>query len=304
MTIKNVAASAKQRLLNLSRECGEEFNLVLIRYGIERFLYRLSQSEDADGFVLKGAILFHLWGQAPHRPTRDVDLLGLGTMDPSRMADLFRRVCLINVEDDGMTFDPESVRAERMREQEEYQGIRMHVEAHLGTARINLQVDIGFGDAITPRPTKKTLPCLLDFAPPRLRVCPWETVVAEKYQALVDLGMTNSRMKDFFDLRYVAKEFAFDGTKLAQAIEATFARRRTELPTTRPTGLGSRFAEDEMVQARWKTFLRRSRLEDPDLGLRRTTDEIWAFLRPVTKAVKAGAAFDKKWKPGGPWVSA
>lgn len=304
MTIKNVAASVRQRLLNLSRERGEEFNLLLIRYGIERFLYRLSQSADADGFVLKGAILFHLCGHAPHRPTRDVDLLGRGSADPARVADLFRRVCLTDVEDDGMAFDPDSVRAERMREEEEYQGIRVRVAARLGTAQIGLQIDIGFGDAVTPRPTKKTLPCLLDFAPPRLRVCPWETVVAEKYQALVDLGMTNSRMKDFFDLRYLAREFAFDGAQLARAIEATFRRRHTELPSGRPPGLTTRFAGDDVVQDRWKAFLRRSRLEDSGLTLQETTDEIWDFLRPVTHAVKAGVAFAKRWEPGGPWRSA
>jgi len=303
MTIKNVTASVKQRLLNLSRERGEEFNLLLIRYGIERFLYRLSQLEEGEMFVLKGAVLFHLWGRAPYRPTRDVDLLGRGTTNPSGMADLFRRVCQVRVEDDGLTFDTESVHAERLREQEEYEGLRMHVTARLGTARINLQVDVGFGDAITPGPTTKNLPCLLDFPSPRMRVYPWETVVAEKYQALVELGMTNSRMKDFFDLRYMAKEFAFDGAKLAQAIQATFARRHTELPTTRPTGLASRFVENETVKAGWKTFLRRSRLEDPGLGFRKTTDEIWDFLKPVTEAVRAGAAFDKKWTPGGPWVS-
>ncbi len=304
MTIKNVAASVRQRLLNLSRERVEEFNLLLIRYGIERFLYRLSQSADADGFVLKGAILFHLCGRASHRPTRDVDLLARGSADPVQAADLIRRVCLTDVEDDGMAFDPDSVRAERMREEEEYQGVRVRVAARLGTAQIDLQIDIGFGDAVTPRPTKKTLPCLLDFAPPRLRVCPWETVVAEKCQALVDLGMTNSRMKDFFDLRYMAREFAFDGKQLARAIEATFRRRHTELPSDRPPGLAARFAADDVVQDRWKAFLRRSRLEDAGLGLQETTDEIWGFLQPVTHAVKAGVAFAKRWEPGGPWRSA
>jgi len=298
---KDVAASVKQRLLNLARTSGRDFNLLLIHYGIERFLYRLSQSEHADSFMLKGAILFHLWAKAPHRPTRDVDLMSSGTCDLSRMEDILQQVVREKVADDGVAFDESSVHAERIKKDQEYEGIRVHIEGRLGTARIHLQVDIGFGDAVTPMPHKRTLPCLLDYAPPRLLVYPWEAVVAEKYQAMVVLGMTNSRMKDFYDLQYMAREFEFTGTTLSEAIRATFARRRTQIPESRPVALTRKFTEDAAVRTRWSAFLRRSRLQEPDTSLTRVADDIWAFLKPVTEALVSKTGVDRKWTPGGPW---
>lgn len=299
--IKDVPASIRQRLLNLARESGQEFNLLLIRYGIERFLYRLSQSQHADVFVLKGAILFHLWGGAPHRPTRDVDLLGRGAPDLDRMATVIREVCRQEVADDGLFFDEESVQAERIREDEEYLGIRIRLEGHLGTAHVPVQIDIGFGDAVNPRPRKRELPCLLDSAPPRLRIYPWETVVAEKYQALVELGMTNSRMKDFFDLRYMARQLEFEGGVLSVAIRSTFERRKTALPESLPVAMTPSFTQDPTTLARWVAFLRRSRLEDSDLDLQLVADEIWSFVGPITESILDDNTLDRKWRPGGPW---
>lgn len=298
---KNISVSVHQRLLNLARERGEEFNLMLIRYGIERFLYRLSQSEYADAFVLKGAMLFHLFAEATHRPTRDVDLLGSGVPDSGRMQGIFSGMCALDVKDDGLNFDGKSVRADRIRDDAEYEGIRLHVSGHLQTARIRLQIDIGFGDAITPSARKRKIPCLLDFPAPRLRICPWETVVAEKYQALVELGMANSRMKDFFDLQYLAKQFEFDGLKLSKAIQATFERRNTELPEFIPTGLSPSFTTDKTVGTRWTVFLRRSRLEGSSLSLEQVADVIWHFLGPVNSSLRTQFRFDKTWQPGGPW---
>lgn len=298
---KNVAASVKQRLLNLARERGEEFNLLLVWYGIERLLYRLSRSEYADGFVLKGAMLFHLFGDASHRPTRDVDLLGSGSPDLSRMEGVFSEVCMIEVEDDGLTFDRQSVLASRIREEEEYEGIRVEIVGQLETARIRLQIDIGFGDAITPGPEERDIPCLLESPSPRLRVYPWETVVAEKYQALVELGMANSRMKDFFDLRHLAKQFEFDGAKLSAAIEATFKRRKTEIPESTPVSLTPTYTEDEVISSRWTAFLRRSRLEDTKLSLREVGEDIWRFLEPVTSSLRTESRLHQTWPPGGPW---
>ena len=297
----NIAASVHHRLLNLARERKEEFNLLLIRYGIERFLYRLCQSEYADNFVLKGAILFHLWADVPHRPTRDVDLLERGSPDLVRMESIFRKICRANVQNDGLSFDEKTIRATRIRGQDEYRGIRVHLEARLGTARVRLQIDVGFGNAITPAPRKRKVPCLLDYAAPRLRVYQWETVVAEKYQALVELGITNSRMKDFFDLRYLAKQFEFAGLKLSKAIKTTFARRNTELPKSLPATLSEQFTQDTIVRSRWAAFLRRSRLQDSDLDLAVVSKEIWAFLQPVTNALITEKPFPKSWKPGGPW---
>lgn len=290
----------KSRLLNIARESGEEFNLLLIRYGIERLLYRLSKSEYADSFVLKGAILFRFRTDAPHRPTRDVDLLSRGSSDVSGMEEIFRQVARTEVINDGLTFDDSTVQAERIKEDQEYEGIRIHLEARLGTARIRLQIDIGFGDAITPEPKKMDVPCILDFDAPRLSVYPWETVVAEKYHVLVDLGMTNSRMKDFFDIRYMAREIGFNGASLSKAIRATFERRKTDIPDFRPVALSEHFSGDAAIRTRWLAFLRRSRLEAIDLQV--VADEIWSFLEPVTSALLSRKEFDKKWKPGGPWI--
>ena len=298
---KDVSASARQRLLNLARETGQPFDLLLLRYGIERFLYRLSQSKHADSFVLKGAMLFHMLAQAPHRPTRDIDLMSSGICDLSRMENILRQVVGEKVADDGVTFDESSVHAERIKKDQEYEGVRVRIEGRLGAARIHLQVDIGFGDAVTPTPHKITLPCLLDFAPPVLSVYPWEAVVSEKYQAMVALGMTNSRMKDFFDLQYIAREFAFDGSILSEAIRATFARRRTQIPTSRPIALTVKFTEDAAVRTRWLAFLRRSRLQATETSLTRVAEDIWSFLKPVTEALLSKATFDKKWAPQGPW---
>jgi len=296
---KNVSVSVKQRLLNLASERGDEFNLVLIRYGIERFLYRLSLSEHTDAFVLKGAMLFHLFGEATHRPTRDVDLLGSGTPDIGHMQDIFAGVCILDVEDDGLTFDEKSIRAHHIRDDAEYEGIRLHVVGNLEKAKISLQIDIGFGDAVTPSPRKRKIPCLLEFPAPRLLIYPWETVVAEKYQALVELGMANSRMKDFYDLQHMANKFEFDGLKLSKAIRATFERRNTELPKLIPSGLSPSFTTDETVGTRWSAFLRRSRLEDS--SIEQVAEEIWQFLEQVTSSLRTHSRFDKTWQPGGPW---
>lgn len=297
----NVAASVKQRLLNLARDTGEEFNFVLIRYGIERLLYRLSQTEHADAFVLKGAMLFHLFSNVAHRPTRDVDFLGRGEPDLDRMRDIFATVCSLEVQDDGLSFDESSVQAERIRDDAEYEGIRLHAVGKLERARIPLQIDIGFGDAITPAPRKRKLPSLLQFPAPRLKVYPWETVVAEKFQAIVELGMANSRMKDFFDLYHMAKAFKFDGSKLSKAIQATFTCRNTELPQQIPTAFTPRFTEDATVRTRWTAFLRRTRLDESVLSISEVSAVIWSFLEPVNSSLRAGNSLGQKWTPGGRW---
>jgi len=197
---RNTAASVKQRLLNLSKERHEDFNFLLTRFAAERFLYRLHRSRHARAFVLKGAMLFHLRaGRLPHRTTRDVDLTARGSPDLESQTASFQEICAVRVVRDGLLFLDESVRVDRIQAEEEYQGVRVHLEARLGSARIPLQVDVAFGDVLTPPPRRVRLKTLLEFPAPILFVCPWETVVAEKLQALVELGMANSRMKDFFD---------------------------------------------------------------------------------------------------------
>jgi predicted nucleotidyltransferase component of viral defense system len=237
MSPRDVAASVRQRLLNLARERGEDFGLVLTHYALERVMYRLSVSGHREQFVLKGAMLFALWGGDPHRPTRDLDLLGHGTIDTQRLEQIFREVISVEVEKDGLEFLTETVRGARIREDEEYEGVRVQLEARLATARIKVQIDVGFGDVMTPAPQEIEYPVLLDFPAPRLRTYPRETVVAEKFEALVKLGIANSRMKDFYDLWVMARDFEFEGALLSQAIKATFERRGTALPTDVPLAL-------------------------------------------------------------------
>lgn len=263
---RNVAASVRARLKNHANEAKQDFNLVLTRYGLERLLYRLSVSRQSSSFLLKGALLFSLWYDTPHRPTRDADLLGFGPDDiPSAVA-TFREICTIEVED-GITFDPQSVKGEQIRKDAGYGGVRIDLQATLDGARIRLQVDIGFGDVVTPAPEQIRYPVILDDQPaPQLRAYPKYTVVAEKFEALCKLGMANSRMKDYFDLWVLLRTGDLDPKQLRSAIEATFARRGTALPTTTPVGLDRAFAEDQAKNTQWAAFLKRNRLEGASLA--------------------------------------
>jgi hypothetical protein len=297
----NVSASVKQRLLNLARERQEEFNLLLTRYGSERLLHRLGESVHAREFILKGAMLFHLWSEISHRPTRDVDLLGSGAPDPDRLASVLRDICETVVEDDGLTFLGDSVTADRIRDDAEYLGVRVTLEARLGAARIPLQVDVGFGDAIVPPPQEVSFPVLLDQPAPRLRAYRRETVVAEKLQAMVDLGIANSRMKDFFDLQFLSDAFPFDGTELVAAIEATFRRRGFAAPSEPPLALTEAFWEDEAKRTQWAAFVRKGRLRSTTGTLREAGLALRSFLLPPLQATASGVRFGKTWTPGGPW---
>jgi len=299
---RNTAASVKQRLLNLAVARGEDFNFLLTRYAVERLLYRLARSAHGGRFVLKGAMLFHLKaGALPHRPTRDVDFLGRGDPTPAKLVQVFRDICAAPVVADGLAFNAQSVRAERIREEQEYEGVRMRLEARTGSARIPVQVDVGFGDALTPRPKRERLATLLDFPAPRLLICPWETVIAEKFQALVDLGMANSRMRDFFDLQYLAATQRFDGATLAAAIQATFARRRTPLPKEMPVGLSPAFGADAAKQPQWQAFVGRLRLDAGNRSLGEVLERLRAFLMPPVEALARRQPFRMTWLPRGPW---
>ena len=258
---RNLAASVRQRLLNLAKERQEDFQLVLTRYGLERTMYRLSRSKHRSQFVLKGALLFSLWSDVPHRATRDLDLLGRGASDIPRLGNIFREIIATEVEEDGLEFHQESVRGERIREDQEYAGVRIHFEANLAAARIFIQVDIGFGDAVIPDAEEMEYPTLLDFPKPRLLVYPREAVIAEKFQAMTMLGIANSRMKDFYDIWVLSRKFGFQGKALGEAIKATFARRETPLPTESPLALTQEFCDDQGKQAQWRAFINRAKLE-------------------------------------------
>jgi Nucleotidyl transferase AbiEii toxin, Type IV TA system len=252
------AASVRARLLNVAKATGTDFNLVLVRFALERLLFRLSTSAYSDRFVLKGALLFTLWYDLPHRATRDADLLGFGPSDTGSMASVFRDIASVAV-DDGIVFDPASVRVGVIRKDAGYGGVRVTLNGKLANARCVAQVDVGFGDAVTPGPTDAVYPVLLDDLPaPRLRTYPVYTVVAEKLHAIVVLGMVNSRLKDYLDLVVIMEREALDEPTLALAIAATFQRRGTALPNAPPVGLSDEFALDPTRIALWQSLLKKN----------------------------------------------
>ncbi len=298
---RNLSASVRQRLLNIARRDGEAFDLVLTRYALERLLYRLGQSKFHDQFLLKGAMLFAVWGGEVHRPTRDVDLLGFGTSELSQVENIFREICQQPVEADGLAFFPANMRVLEIREDQEYQGVRVSFEARLEHAVIPIQIDIGYGDAVTPAPENITYPTMLDFAAPKLRAYPLYTVVAEKFQAMVWLGIANSRMKDFYDIWIIMQKFSFEGQILSQAVDATFARRKTPLPTNAPLALTPMFANDAAKQTQWKAFLRKNALPVDGKTFPDIITTLHDFLMPPTLAAASGLPFNATWTSGAAW---
>jgi predicted nucleotidyltransferase component of viral defense system len=249
----NLIASIRQRLLNIAKSNGEVFDFVLSRYAIERLLFRLGQSQHADSFVLKGAMLFYLWNKSMHRPTRDVDFLGFGPADCESLEATFTEIAESPVPDDGLTFETSKIEAAPIREEAIYDGIRIRLPTKLGTIKIPLQIDIGFGDVITPSPDTSTLRSLIPELPaPIIKTYPIYTVVAEKLEAMVLLGEQNSRMKDFYDIHFLATTEEFDEKTLHQAIKATFNRRKTPIPNAVPESLTQGFATQKQTQ--WSAF--------------------------------------------------
>lgn len=293
---KDMSASIHARLLYKAQSERQDFQYVLIRYANERLLRRLSCTVHVHTFILKGATLFGLWLGEPHRATRDVDLLGFGEPAAARLADIFREVCEVEVEADGLRFDSTAVQVAPIRVDEVYGGLRVTLSAYLGKAKLSLQIDVGFGDAVHPAPDLVELPTLLSLPPPRVRVYPRESVIAEKLEALVSLGRANSRLKDFYDLWFLATTFSF-GPDLGVAVRSTFARRGTPLPEGVPDGLTEAFATDPEKLIQWTAFLRRAGVSSqPHL------DEVAAVLREFLGPVFAGEPEpDAIWPPGGPW---
>ena len=249
----NVGASVRQRLLNLAHARGQPMELLLTRFALERLLYRLSLSPHRERFVLKGAMLLATWFDEPHRATRDVDLLGFGDAAEDALLGTFREIMAVEV-DDGVSFDLKGLRIEAIREEVEYGGSRLRTTAALAGARIPITVDIGFGDAVEPGVEDIDLPVLLDMPSPHLRAYPPETVIAEKFHAMVVLGRANSRMKDYYDVWMLMSTFALDPDRLRKAVVATFARRNTAVPALIPDGLSDAFAADPAKQRQWVAF--------------------------------------------------
>ena len=253
--IKNLSASIRQRLSNLANKQGEPFQVLSNRYVLERLLYRLSKSSYANQFVLKGAMLFTVWSNAPLRTTRDLDMLALGNPDQETTRDIIVSIINQPVEDDGVIFDEASIRIEEIRALNMYNGFRIRLNAYLGKMEIPVQMDLGFGDIVTPGPEELSYPALLDFPAPQLRVYPPESVIAEKVQAMVALSIANSRMKDYYDLAVILRQFRISSGSLSRAIAATFERRGTEIPGKIPDGLSDEFARDRDKKNQWQLFM-------------------------------------------------
>ena len=299
---KDVAASVRQRLLDIAREKEEDFNFILTRYGLERALYRLSQSEWRDQFLLKGAMLFTFWHDDPHRPTRDADFLGFVNAEIDEVTSIFQSLCDLKVEDDGLILDSKSVRAEEIRENNAYEGIRVRLNGKLSSANITLQFDIGFGDVVTPGSEDIVYPTLLDQEAPRLKAYPIYTVIAEKFEATVKLGIANSRMKDFYDLWKLAQKFDLEGQILMNAIKATFERRKTEIPKNIPLAFSKEFYDDDLKKKQWVAFLNKNGMDDNN-NLEEVTEFLEELLMPVVHSIGAEEKMEMNWSSSDKWVN-
>lgn len=273
---------------------------MLGRWVAERFLYRLGKSSQRERFVLKGATLFLIWQGKLPRPTRDVDFLGYGSAEIEKVIGAIREICSVKA-DDGIIFDLDKIAGEEIREEAEYDGVRVRVPASLDGAKAQVQIDIGFGDAVDPAPEETAVPVMLEMESPRLKAYPPEVAIAEKFQAMVHLGIANSRMKDFFDIWILSREQTFLMSRLRRALEATFGRRKTELPEERPTALSDVFLKDKGKADQWKAFLNRMQLPKDLSELDAVGDAIARFLMPVIEAARAHNDDEQVWPARGPW---
>ena len=282
-----------------------EFELFLVRYACERFLYRLGESAVRDRCILKGATLLALWMKEPYRATRDIDLLAYGESDEETVRTIIRTVCSVPCEEDGIIFDPATLRVSPIQDNQQYQGQRARLRARLGTARITVQVDFGFGNAVTSVVDEEQLPTLVGGVPaPVLRAYPRVATIAEKFETMVHWGTGNSRMKDFYDVWALSETFPFDGVELREAVESCFARRGTALTQALPEALTSAFYSNANLQDRWQSYGQDGRLlSSPPSAFEEVGSRIQAFLGPVRESIIARDPFARHWPPGGSWTA-
>jgi predicted nucleotidyltransferase component of viral defense system len=299
---RDIPASVRGQLENLAKKSGRPLQELMQYFVMERFLFRLSQSEHADRFVLKGALMFTVWGTPQSRATRDIDLLARAENSVDAMSGMIKDVCRQPVESDGVEFLSDSVHGAIIKENAEYSGVRVTFVAMIQNARLPMQIDIGFGDVIYPTATFVDYPTMLDFETPRLKGYPKETVIAEKFEAMVKLGQLNSRMKDFYDIHVLLREFEFDGDVLSLAIERTFANRGTMIDSD-PFVFSPPFLEDSVKQIQWTAFVRKSKLTGAPDSFADVLRETQAFLLPLVQAVSLKQKFTSRWTSGGPWSS-
>jgi len=297
---KNTAASVRARLLALAQSKGEDYQRVLGRYAIERFLYRLGQSPYRDKFALKGATLFTLWTGQTYRPTKDLDLLGRGSSAIGDVEEIIRAICEVQ-EEDGIVFDSKSVEGTTIKEEDEYDGVRIKFQADLGGARIPMQIDIGFGDAAYPEPELTSFPVLLPMEAPLIRAYPREASIAEKFHAMVVLDIRNSRMKDFYDIWFMANTWTFDMASLSKAILASFERRGTVIPKEVPLALTEEFLNDSQKKKQWAAFVSRLNPGDKAPSLEEVGAILQTFLLPCISGSTPTQAGIRSWSPDRHW---
>jgi predicted nucleotidyltransferase component of viral defense system len=259
---KNYAASVKQKLLNLARERKDDYQLLLTKFALERILARISASRFQTSFILKGAMLFEIWSETSHRATRDLDFLSFGSNEIAEVENIFKEICSIEMIEDGLTFDIAALKGGKIKPDQEYEGVRVQFTAYLEKVRIPLRIDVGFGDVVKPKVNEVEFPTMLNFPKPLIRTYPPETVIAEKFHALTYLGMTNSRVKDFYDLYVLLTQFEINKEQIKEALAATFEKRKTQLPSKTPVALTAEFYEDKAKLLQWKAFLQKSNLPE------------------------------------------
>jgi len=296
---KNLPASVRDRLLNRAKRDKRPFGELLQYFAMERFLYRLSQSRHADRFILKGALMLRAWQLPELRPTMDIDMLGRTSNKEAKIVSQIRDILVMNVEPDGLTFKADSIQGERITEDADYEGIRIRFLGLLERARIHMQIDIGFGDVVYPEPERMDFPAMLDFSAPRLLCYSRESTIAEKFEAMVKLGVLNSRMKDFYDIWALSRQFDFNGARLAEAIRLTFERRGTVLPTSIEAFTGT-FIQAKGTQ--WMAFRKRLQQDHAPAFFREVVTVVNGFLTPILIAISSGIPISKTWTAPGPWI--
>ena len=298
--IKNISASVHQRLLNEARESSRPFNEIFQKFAMERIIYRLSKSPYNDLFILKGALMFCVWFGPDNRPTMDIDLLGSLNNNLEKISSVMKEICQTQVEEDGIFFNPDSVTTTKITEDAEYEGVRVRIKGNLGNARINIQIDIGFGDEIIPAPQKVYYPSLLDFSKPLIHGYSRESIIAAKFQVIVKFGIVNTRIKDFYDIWYLSQNLDFRGHYLTRAIIKTFQKRNTAIENSASI-FRKTFKKDPEKDSQWKSFLKKAKIERTPHLFVQILEEIQTFLEPVIFSITGNRHFHKTWKAPGPW---
>ena len=298
--IRNISASVHRRLLDKAKETRRPFNELLQHFAIERFIYRISRSRHAECFILKGALMFFVWGGASARPTMDIDFMGRMDNSLAAVGNAVKDACRTEVEPDGVVFDADSVSSVRITESAEYEGVRVRLKGRLGSARLSLQIDIGFGDALVPCPSRSAYPALLDFPAPVVNGYSMESTIAEKFHAMVKLGILNSRMKDFYDIWMLARTFNFEGARLSESIKQTFECRKTPF-VARPAVFAPSFAQEKTKCIQWRAFTKKLGLHDAPQDFETALALIGTFLEPLNTALAEQQNFRGVWSAPGPW---